>query len=300
VALCALAGAAVFAAPVGEAEREAGDRGMNLLVSSLRTGNAEIFLVDSLWGDARNLTRHKGYDAFPAWSPDGKKVAFVSDRAGRPNIFVMDADGRRAKQLTTEAGEKDRCYCPTWAPDGKRIAYSRIRDGKPTDVVVMQADGSDAKGIRDNAWDPAWSPDGKRIAITAWTDKGFKVCAMDPDGENFKEFPTGDNFSGNVYPSWSPSGKQIAYTDVIDGTYEIHVCDADGTNIKKLSAAGGLNTYSAWSPDGKTISFLHVDGNGPVSVYLMDADGSNPREVPCLKEPAGDPAGGNRPSWRPK
>ncbi|HKI38173.1 MAG TPA: DPP IV N-terminal domain-containing protein [Gemmataceae bacterium] len=298
VALCSLAaaGAAVFAAPAGESGAAAGDKEYTLLVSSTRTGNAEIFLVNPEWGDARNLTRHKGDDTFPAWSADGKKIAFISDRDGRPNVYVMDADGKRVKQLTNEKGEKDRCYCPTWSPDGKKLAYCRIREGKGADTIVMDADGSNDKSIRDNAWDPAWSPDGKKIAITAWTDKGFKVCVMDRDGTNLKEFATGDNFNGNVYPCWSPDGKKIAYTDVTEGGYEIHVCDADGKNIKKLTTVGGLNTYSAWSSDGKTIAFSHNEGTGPVSIYLMDADGSNAREIPALKEQAG----GSRPAWRPK
>ncbi len=299
VVLCAAVGAGL-AAPVGEPGPATPDKEYTLLVSSTRTGNAEIFLVNPEWGDARNLTRDKADDAFPAWSHDGRKIAFVSNRDGVPNVYVMDADGKRVKQLTTEKGEKDRCYCPTWAPDGKRIAYCRIREGKPSDTVIMDADGSNPKSIRENAWDPAWSPDGKKFAITAWTDKGFKVCVMDDDGGNFKEFATNDNFNGNVYPAWSPDGKKIAYTDVDGGAYEIHVCDADGSNIKKLSGVGGLNTYAGWSPDGKTISFLHIDGGGPVAVYFMDADGSNAREVASLKDAAGAPGGGNRPAWRPK
>src|SRR5947207_3213212 len=100
VALCAL-GAVVFAAPVSETA-PAADKEYTLLVSSTRTGNPEIFLVNPTWGDARNLTRNKADDGFPAWSPDGKKIAFVSDRDGRPNIYVMDADGKSVKQLTTE------------------------------------------------------------------------------------------------------------------------------------------------------------------------------------------------------
>src|SRR2546429_2246115 len=75
VALCAL-GAAVFAAPVSETAPAAADKEYTLLVASTRTGNPEIFLVNPTWGDARNLTRNKAEDTFPAWSPDGKKIAF--------------------------------------------------------------------------------------------------------------------------------------------------------------------------------------------------------------------------------
>jgi TolB protein len=298
VALCSLA-AAAFAAPVGESAPANSDKEYTLLVSSTRTGNAEIFLVNPEWGDARNLTRNKAEDTFPAWSPDGKKIAFISDRDGRPNVYVMDADGKRVKQLTTEKGEKDWCSCPSWSADGKKIACCRHRDGKGPDTVVMDADGSNLKSLRENSWDAAFSPDGKKIAYTTWTDKGFKICVMDADGGNPKEFPTGDNTVGNVYPAWSPDGKKIAYTDVAGGGQEIHVCDADGSNVKQLSNVGGANMAAAWSPDGKAIAFVHSDGSGPVSLYLMDADGSNPREVVSCKDPS-MLARGQRPAWRPK
>jgi TolB protein len=288
-----LAAGACFAAPVGETAPATDDKEMNLLVTSSRTGNTEIFLINWLWGDARNLTRHKAEDTFPAWSHDGKKIAFISDRDGRPNVYVMDADGKRAKQLSKETGEKDHCYCPTWSHDGKKIAYCRNRDGKGVDTLVVDADGSkDPTSIRDNAWDPAWSPNGKKIAFTTLTDKGFKVCVMDPDGGNVKEFATNDNVSGGVYPCWSPDGKKIAYGDLAGDAIEVHVCDADGGNIKKLTSLGGSNTGAAWSPDGKTIAFGHSDGTNS-TMYFMDADGSNPREVPTLKD-------SGRPAWRPK
>jgi TolB protein len=298
VALCAL-GAAVFAAPVGETAPAAPDKEYTLLVSSTRTGNAEIFLINPQWGDARNLTRNKAEDTFPAWSPDGKKIAFISDRDGRPNVYVMDADGKRVKQVTTEKGEKDWCSCPSWSADGKKIACCRYRDGKGVDTAVMDADGSNLKSVRENTWDAAFSPDGKKIAYTIWTDKGFKVGVMDADGGNAKEFATNDNTAGNVYPAWSPDGKKIAYTDIDGAALEIHVCDADGSNIKKLSGVGGYNMAAAWSPDGKTIAFTHSDGSGPASLYLMDADGSNAREVATCKDPS-SPTRGNRAAWRPK
>src|SRR5205823_14510848 len=133
---------------------------------------------------------------------------------GPRNADVMDADGKAARQHTTKKGEITYCSCPSWSPDGKKIVFCRIRDGTKVDTVVMDADGANAKSIRENAWDAAWSPDGKKFACTVATAKGFKLCVMDADGTNLKEFATNDNTQGNVYPCWSPDGKKIAYTDI--------------------------------------------------------------------------------------
>src|SRR5262245_33478501 len=72
-----------------------------LLIVSKRTGNAEIFLVTAKGQGARNLTKSKSENSYPCWSPDGKKIAFASDRDGVMNIYVMDADGSNVKALTT-------------------------------------------------------------------------------------------------------------------------------------------------------------------------------------------------------
>src|SRR5271157_5332179 len=86
--------------------------GEKFLVTSVRTVDTEVFVVDPETGDATNLSRSpKSEDRYPCWSPDGKRVAFISDRAGGANLFVMDADGGNVKQLTHTTAI---CYMPSW------------------------------------------------------------------------------------------------------------------------------------------------------------------------------------------
>ena len=108
----------------GRSEPVPGSRKRTLLVTSVRTGDTEIFAVDPDTGDARNLTRSpKSEDRYPCWSPDGKRVAFVSDRNGTANLYVMDADGENVKCIVET---KSVCYMPSW---------QRTADGEQDDVL---------------------------------------------------------------------------------------------------------------------------------------------------------------------
>ena len=119
---------------------------------------------------------------------------------------------------------------------------------------------------------------------------------MDADGSNPKELTTNNNPIGFVYPVWSPDGKKISWTDQTNTGLEIFVADADGKNAKQLTKLGGTNAYTAWSPDGKKIAFHHYENATSGIYYIMDADGSNRKEL--LTNEA--PIEGGRPVWRPR
>jgi TolB protein len=268
-----------------------GDKLGQLLIVSKRTGNAEIFLINSKGQAARNLTKSKAENSYPCWSPDGKKIAFASDRDGSMNIYVMDADGSNVKQLTK--GD-DRTKNPAWSPDGTKILFTRATGERGSNILVMDPDGANVKEIGDG-WNPAWSPDGKKILFTSRRNGGFRIFLMDADGANVKQLTTNDNDFGSVYPSFSPDGKKIMWSDTDGDALEVFVADADGKNVKQMTKLGGYNTFAIWSGDGKSILFQHMPDyeNGPV--YIMDADGRNRREF--LRDEK--LTKGARPAWRP-
>ena len=239
------------------------------------------------------LTDSDDSDGNPAWSPDGRKIAFVSDRDGAEDIYVMDAaHGSDVERLTYFGAEdEDRSGIrfdggsPVWSPDGQRIAFAWDRREGNLDIYVMAADGSNVERLTDSdALDgpPVWSPDGRRIAFgagpsplrqaAAVSDGGWGIFAMNADGLGVERL-TPDPGVVNAGPAWSPDGQRIAFVSARDGGADIYAMDADGSNVERLTDSDSHDGPPVWSPDGQRIAFVsHRDGGW--GIFAMNADGS--------------------------
>lgn len=225
----------------------------------------------------------------PAWSPDGKRIAFAGLLEVHSGIYVINADGSGLVQLTNASD-----WQPTWSPDGRRIAFMSLRDGN-REIYAMSADGSDLRRITDNQWQdrhPSWSPAGDQIAFISNRSGRWQVWVMAPDG-SAQTALTDDDYD-HFRPVWSPDGRQIAYGVWTGVRNEIWVMDADGSNkrlltdkaVYKLEYQGyGL----AWAPS-RLISFVS-DRDGLPQIYVMNPDGTNQRTVTAM------PRGSWSPAW---
>ena len=135
----------------------------------------EVYLMDTDGSNAVRLTTNSAYEQSPYWSPDGTKLAFVSERNGDREVYVMNADGTGQTNLTNATSSWD--SDPAWSPDGTKIAFASDRGGN-FDIYVMNSDGSGQVLLAsDPGFDrgPHWSPDGTKIAFVTYRDGNGEI-----------------------------------------------------------------------------------------------------------------------------
>jgi serine/threonine-protein kinase len=234
-------------------------------------GNQEIYVMNADGTGQRRLTFDGGVDAAPAWSPDGKRIAFHSNRIGTVDIFTMNADGTDQRRLTHMDELKMGAVRPRWSPDGARLVFQTFF--RP-EVYVIDTNGGNLTNLTNHPardqW-PDWSPDGRRIAFTSDRDGNDEIYVMNADGTHLVRLTS--NPAPDQVPAWSPDGARIAFVSARDHDREIYVMNADGTHPTRLTVHPGQDGAPAWSRDGTRIAF-NRQVLGHVQVYVMNPDGS--------------------------
>jgi TolB protein len=254
--------------------------------------------VPTLWrmdADGQNQARLTT-SAFPesevSFSPDGRRMAFSSQRDGATNVFAADVDGSDEVQLTTVGGNIQ----PAWSPDGTKIAFASSRDaGGFFEIYVMDADGSDEVRLTNTSvrdLQPAWSPDGRRLV---WVQGAFSIKTMAPDGSDVQDLTSGGS------PAWSPDGQTIAHTPAVtvsgDPTLIAFTRLDGGQSEPAVESPFGEGVTAGnidWSPDGSRLVFDADPEDGPPNVYVVDRDGTD------LVNISQDPESATEPDWSPR
>jgi Tol biopolymer transport system component len=266
------------------------------------THDAEIFVMTPDGSHPHALTANDRSDFDPAWSADGRQLAYSSSGADA-DVWVINADGTGDHDVSNDPHGPD--IQPAWSPDGAHIAFVKQDFDGTSAIWVMDADGSNQLQLTGSgavSVRPNWSPDGTKIAFASNGAGNFELYTVAPDGTNrtrltFTETSQEDN------PNWSPNGLLIAFDACVSPTNpcpgspnnEIFAMRANGTDRRQLTDDPKIDANPAWSPDGTEIVFRSDRAPDGTQLWKMNADGSGVVQltfVPYL--------GGVDPDWQPR
>jgi serine/threonine protein kinase len=221
------------------------------------------------------VTSFAGVQAQPALSPDGRSVAYISNRDGHYNVYVGLVHGGEPVQITHENAMKCR---PSWSPDGSTLVYSQLNDLGSWDIWQVPALGGSPRKVILNAADPSWTPDGRSLVYQNLTDQQIWISGT--QGENAHALVHGLQYRWATEPRVSPDGRMVALAvRSTGGPYgELGVADVSTGTVRLLTNDYALALSPAWSPDSRSIYFSSSRG-GTVNIWNIGADGRGLRQI---------------------
>lgn len=245
-----------------------------------------IAIMDSDGANLRYLTEGEATVVTPRFSPDGRRLAYVSYQGRRARVWVLDIATGQKRLLVPGLALTS---APRFSPDGTRIAYALSANGN-TDIWITNADGTgtpqrltSAPGIDTS---PSFSPDGRRIVFESDRSGSQQLYVMNADGSEQRRISFGGP-SGS--PAWSPRGDRIAFVRI--GAFRIGVMNASGGG-EQLLTDGWQDESPSWAPNGQFVMFNRFERGGRTSLFAVPVTGGQARRLPT-------PQDGSDPSWSP-
>ncbi len=247
-----------------------------------------LAIMDSDGANHRFITSGKSTALTPRYSPDYKKLSYLSYVDGNPRIYVYDI-GTGRQTLVTQS--RNPTFAPRWSPDGRYILYSMAVAGN-TDIYRVPATGGESVRLTSGPGidiGGSYSPDGKQIVFESDRSGSQQCYVMNADGSNQHRISFGGGRCAT--PEWSPRGDQIAFTNA--STFNVSVMSPNGQNVRVLTR-GWQDEAPTWAPNGRIIQFFRSSRGrgGEASLWQVDLTGRNERRLSTI-------AGASDPAWGP-
>ncbi|MEA3427865.1 MAG: Tol-Pal system beta propeller repeat protein TolB [Thermodesulfobacteriota bacterium] len=255
---------------------------------STGSGNKEMYICEFDGYNPIQKTHNKNITLSPAWSCDGKWIAYTAYKKGRPGLYIEHLKEKRGFVVE----KKGINITPAWVPGKFALAATLSFSGNP-EIYMLTGTGKIIKKLTSERGidvSPSWSPDGKKMAFVSNRSGTPQIYIKDIDSRNVERL----TFQGryNTSPSWSPNGDKIAYCGMENGEFNIYIIGADGNDLLQLTFNEGDNESPSWSPDGSLIAFSS-NREGPYRIYVMSAYGTDQRSLLAL------PGEQTNPRWSP-
>ncbi len=260
-------------APLSAAERPGASNGPpkgTIVFSSLAPRGWDIYLRD-VDGGASRLTRHPALDFNAAFSPDGQRIAFVSECDGNMELYTMNSDGSGRQRLTSDFALDDH---PTWSPDGRQIAFVSTRQPAPAGrawnaIFAMDSDGSNVRRLSSADmvdYSPAWSPRGDLIAFASGSGRSGQsdIYVMKPNGQRRRLV-----VENGGWPAFVDEGRAIAFHRQRDGDgWDVWRINTDESELKRLVENASMPRATA---DGSKIALVvHSGSDQQIAVFDVE------------------------------
>jgi Tol biopolymer transport system component len=267
--------------------------GKSIVYASDVEANFEIYTKVIATGETKRVTHNLGHDSFPSFSPDGTQIIFNSDMEKENNdVYLMNVDGSDLRKMTDGPGW-DASPPNCWSPDGTQVLLLSDNNGGKENIYLMNIEPYaphriDPKIVSDQPLDPAYAPDGEKIVYTLPTEIRILDTRSQTDRLVYKIASAGSI-------SFSPDGSKLLFQARIEENTEICSVNIDGSGFTNITENPSRDMAPAYSPDGTRIAFSasRASGTSTFELYVMNADGSDPRLV------FGDRAISSGPAWSP-
>lgn len=239
-----------------------------------QTGNKEIYICDFDGYQPTRFTKNNNITLFPAWSTDGKWMAYTSYKNQKPELFIRHIQEKHGV-IVSKRGINS---TPSWVPGKFELAATMSFSGDQ-EIYMLTGSGKIIKRLTYNRGidsSPTFSPDGRYMAFVSRRSGTPQIFVMDLNLGRSRRL----TFQGryNTQPSWSPAGDKIAFTSLEKGITNINTINVDGTNQVQLTHGSGDNESPSWSPEGSLIVFSSTR-EGKSKIYVMTALGRDQRRL---------------------